>query len=104
MKTSKPLLLASALILLTAVLMVTRAKENASPAEPNLYAGIGASHLNDAVKDHLDRIYVPNLRSSDVYVIDPAKMLVVDRFKVGIGPQHIVPSWDLQTLWVTNNA
>jgi DNA-binding beta-propeller fold protein YncE len=31
-------------------------------------------------------------------------MKVVDRFKVGIGPQHIVPSWDLKTLWVTNNA
>lgn len=104
MKTSKPLLLASALILLTAVLMATRAKENASPAEPNLYAGIGASHLGDAVRNHLKRVYVPNLRSSDVYVIDPAKMQVVDRFKVGIGPQHIVPSWDLQTLWVTNNA
>ena len=31
-------------------------------------------------------------------------MKVVDRFKVGSGPQHIVPSWDLRTLWVTNNA
>jgi DNA-binding beta-propeller fold protein YncE len=29
---------------------------------------------------------------------------VVDRFKVGIGPQHVVPSWDLRTLWVANNA
>jgi len=104
MKTSKPLLLASVLILLTTVLMVTRANEDAAPEAPNLYAGIGASHLSAAVKDHLERIYVPNLRSGDVYVIDPAKMQVVDRFKVGIGPQHIVPSWDLQTLWVTNNA
>ncbi len=37
-------------------------------------------------------------------VIDPATMRVVDTFKVGINPQHVVPSWDLQTLWVTNNA
>jgi DNA-binding beta-propeller fold protein YncE len=29
---------------------------------------------------------------------------VVDRFKVGVAPQHIVPSWDLRTLWATNNA
>jgi DNA-binding beta-propeller fold protein YncE len=29
---------------------------------------------------------------------------VVDRFKVGRSPQHIVPSWDLRTLWVANNA
>jgi DNA-binding beta-propeller fold protein YncE len=44
------------------------------------------------------------LRSNDVYVVDPTAMKVVGRFKVGIGPQHIVPSWDLRTLWVTNNA
>ena len=47
---------------------------------------------------------MPNLRSNDVYVIDPATMKVVDRFKVGISPQHVVPSWDLKTLWVANNA
>jgi DNA-binding beta-propeller fold protein YncE len=28
----------------------------------------------------------------------------VDRFPVGQSPQHVVPSWDLRTLWVTNNA
>jgi DNA-binding beta-propeller fold protein YncE len=26
------------------------------------------------------------------------------RFPVGRKPQHVVPSWDLQTLWVANNA
>ena len=29
---------------------------------------------------------------------------MVDTFTVGINPQHVVPSWDLKTLWVTNNA
>jgi DNA-binding beta-propeller fold protein YncE len=29
---------------------------------------------------------------------------VVDRFKVGESPQHVIPSWDLRTLWVANNA
>jgi YVTN family beta-propeller protein len=29
---------------------------------------------------------------------------VVDRFRVGGQPQHIVPSWDLKTLWVNNNG
>jgi YVTN family beta-propeller protein len=47
---------------------------------------------------------VPNLRSNDVSVIDPATMKVVDRFKVGTSPQHVIPSWDLRTLWVANNA
>jgi YVTN family beta-propeller protein len=70
----------------------------------NLYSETASGKLSPAVQGDLERIYVPNLRSSDVYVIDPATMKVVDRFKVGIGPQHIVPSWDLRTLWVTNNA
>ena len=70
----------------------------------NMYSETAAGRFSPVVQGDLERIYVPNLRSNDVYVVDPAKMKVVDRFKVGIGPQHIVPSWDLRTLWVTNNA
>ncbi len=70
----------------------------------NLYSEIGPEHLSAAVRGDLERIYVPNLRSNDVTVIDPNTMKVVDRFKVGHAPQHIVPSWDLRTLWVANNA
>jgi YVTN family beta-propeller protein len=70
----------------------------------NLYSEIGSSHMSPAVKDDLERVYVPNLRSNDVYVIDPATLKVIDKFKVGIAPQHIIPSWDLKTLWVGNNA
>ncbi|MBC3863961.1 YncE family protein [Undibacterium jejuense] len=70
----------------------------------NLYSETGASHLSPQVKDDLQRVYVPNLRSNDVSVIDPQTLKVVDRFKVGKAPQHIVPSWDLRTLWVANNA
>jgi YVTN family beta-propeller protein len=70
----------------------------------NLYSETAAGKLSPALAGDLQRIYVPNLRSNDVYVIDPAAMKVVDRFKVGLSPQHIVPAWDLRTLWVTNNA
>jgi YVTN family beta-propeller protein len=70
----------------------------------NLYSEIGKQHLSAAVRGDLERIYVPNLRSNDVSVIDPALMKVVDRFKVGVSPQHVIPSWDLRTLWVANNA
>ncbi len=70
----------------------------------NLYSETTSVHMSAAVRGHLERVYVPNLRSNDVYVIDPASMKVVDRFKVGAAPQHIVPSWDLKTLWVANNA
>lgn len=70
----------------------------------NLYSETTADKFSAAVTGDLTRVYVPNLRAGDVYVIDPVAMKVVDRFKVGIGPQHIVPAWDLRTLWVTNNA
>jgi YVTN family beta-propeller protein len=70
----------------------------------NLYGDAGAGRLSEAVRGALSRVYVPNLRSNDVYVIDPETFKVVDRFKVGLNPQHVVPAWDLKTLWVANNA
>ena len=70
----------------------------------NLYSETRPDKLSPAVAKALPRVYVPNLKSNDVYVIDPATLKVVDRFRVGINPQHIVPSYDLKTLWVTNNA
>lgn len=70
----------------------------------NIYSEAGAGKIAPQIAQDPARIYVPNLRSNDVYVIDPATMQVVDRFPVGRSPQHVVPSWDLRTLWVTNNA
>jgi len=70
----------------------------------NIYSEAGANKLSPALAADLDRVYVPNLRSGDVYVIDPSSFQVVDRFKVGAHPQHVVPSWDLRTLWVAGSA
>ncbi len=70
----------------------------------NLYSEASAGRLSPAVVGALQRVYVPNVRSNDVYVIDPATLKIVDHFKVGVNPQHVVPSWDLKTLWVANNA
>ena len=70
----------------------------------NLYGETGSAKLSAAVAGALPRVYVPNVKSNDVYVIDPATFKVVDRFRVGVNPQHVVPSYDLKTLWVTNNA
>jgi YVTN family beta-propeller protein len=74
------------------------------PDPTNLYSETRADKLSPAVANALPRVYVPNRQGNDVTVIDPATMKVVDRFPVGINPQHVVPSWDLKTLWVTNNA
>jgi len=74
------------------------------PDASNLYSEIGADKLSAAVQGHKELVYVPHVTSNDVYVIDPKTFTVVDRYKVGLNPQHVVPSYDLQTLWVTNNA
>jgi YVTN family beta-propeller protein len=74
------------------------------PDPANLYSETRADKLSPVVAGALPRIYVPNRQGNDVTVIDPATMKVVDRFAVGINPQHVVPSWDMKTLWVTNNA
>jgi YVTN family beta-propeller protein len=70
----------------------------------NLYSETRSDKLSLAVAKHLSRVYVPNRASNDVWVIDQESLKVVDKFKVGIHPQHVVPSWDLKTLWVNNNA
>jgi YVTN family beta-propeller protein len=70
----------------------------------NLYSEIHSGNMSPAVADALYRVYVPNRISGDVTVIDPETMKVVGRFRVGVNPQHIIPSYDLQTLWVVNNA
>ena len=69
----------------------------ADPA--NLYSETTAGKLSPAVAGDLPRVYVPNLQSNDVYVIDPATLKVVDKFKVGaqsaarravVGPEDAV--------------
>jgi YVTN family beta-propeller protein len=70
----------------------------------NLYSEIASDKMSKATAGALERVYVPNRGENTVSVIDPATLKVIDKFKVGINPQHVVPSWDLQTLWVANNA
>src|SRR5256714_5925034 len=70
----------------------------------NLYSETGANKFSAATQGALSRVYVPNIKSSDVYVIDPATYKVVDHYNVGGNPQHIIPSWDLKTLWIAGSA
>lgn len=70
----------------------------------NLYSQAGANMFSPATTGALERVYVPNLKNNTVSVIDPTTLRVIDTFNVGKNPQHVVPSYDLKTLWVTNNA
>ena len=70
----------------------------------NIYSETGAGKLSAAARAALPRIYVPNHGSNNVSVIDPASRKVLAVLPVGANPQHVIPSYDLTTLWVANNA
>ncbi|WP_131764939.1 YncE family protein [Candidatus Protofrankia californiensis] len=78
--------------------------EGSGGAQPvNVYAFAGANQLSPAVRGAKELVYVPNSDSNTVDVIDPATFKVIDHFVTGRAPQHVVPAWDLSTLYVTNN-
>jgi YVTN family beta-propeller protein len=71
---------------------------------PNdIYAADRPGALSPVVKNFPSLVYVPNSESDTVSVVDPTTYKVVNTFPVGGLPQHVVPSWDLRTLWVTND-
>jgi sugar lactone lactonase YvrE len=73
-------------------------------ATVDVYAATRAGHLAPQVLGDPARVYVPNSQSNTVDVIDQRTARIVDHFAVGALPQHVTPSWDLRTLWVTNDT
>src|SRR5213080_4901351 len=73
------------------------------PDTVNLYAAAGANALSSVAARARPLVYVPNSHDGSVTVIDPRRYRVVRTFPTGDLPQHVVPSYDLTTLWVANN-
>jgi YVTN family beta-propeller protein len=69
----------------------------------NIYADAGPDMLSQAVHGVPYRIYVPNSGGSTVTVIDPVTRRVIATYQSGLNPQHVVPGYDLRTLYATNN-
>ncbi len=69
----------------------------------NVYAADRPGRLSPVVRHDPALVYVPNTRSNTVDVISQRTFKVIDHFAVGTLPQHVVPSWDLRTLYVTND-
>ena len=81
------------------------AKERTTQAATaNVYAHDGAGMLTGAARLARPLVYVPNSESATVDVVDPRTYRVVEHFAVGQLPQHVVPSYDLKTLYVTNDV
>jgi YVTN family beta-propeller protein len=74
------------------------------PLDPhNIYAADGAGMLSAAVQNVPYRIYVPNSGGDTVDVIDPTTFKVMATYPTGLDPQHVVPAYDLRTLYATND-
>src|SRR5437588_3595927 len=69
----------------------------------DVYAAGRPGRLSASVQSFPERVYVPNSGSNTVDVIDPHTFKIIDHFAVGVQPQHVVPSYDLKTLWVAND-
>jgi YVTN family beta-propeller protein len=69
----------------------------------DVYAADRPNQLSPVVRGFRPLVYVPNSLSNTVDVIDPATYKIVEHFAVGALPQHVVPAWDLKTLYVTND-
>ena len=74
-----------------------------APGPVNIYAADGPNNLSPVVKKDPYLIYVPESAGRDVDVIDPRTMTVIARYETGLGPQHVVPAWDLKTLYAAND-
>src|SRR2546425_1234155 len=69
----------------------------------NIYAAIGAGMLDSVARRALPLVYVPLGGEASVAVIDPHTFRVLRKFETGALPQHVVPAYDLRTLWVAND-
>lgn len=75
-----------------------------APVDPhNVYAADDSADMSLVVRHDRPLIYVPNSGGATVDEIDPHTYRIVRRFAVGLVPEHVVPAYDLRTLWVTND-
>jgi YVTN family beta-propeller protein len=70
----------------------------------NIYNYDGPNMLSPVVKGFPNLVYVPNSNSNTVDVINPSTGMIVEHFAVPAQPQHVVPSYDLKTLWVNSDV
>jgi len=82
------------------------------PADPpaalagpvNVYAHTLAGMLTPVTRRARYLIYVPDSRGTGVYVINPLSYRVLGYYPTGAEVQHVVPAWDLRTLYATNDG
>ncbi len=73
-------------------------------ADPqDVYAADAAGDLSPVVRHDRPLVYVPNSEGNTVDEIDPNTYKIVREFAVGALPQHVIPAYNLRTLYVAND-
>ena len=86
-----------------------RGKTTPGPTVPpllnpaNVYAADAPGAFSPVVRGDPPLVYVPNSLSNTVEVIDQRTLKIIRRFRVKRRPQHVIPSYDLRTLYVASD-
>lgn len=75
-----------------------------APGDPDDVYAATRDGLSPAVRGFPELVYVPNGSANTVSVIDPETAKVIGTYPAGKVPQHVVPSYDLKTLWVNSSG
>jgi DNA-binding beta-propeller fold protein YncE len=86
-----------------AALLVTLPGMPAATDRHNVYAAAGRGMLSATAAQGKALVYVPHSKSGDVWVIDPSSFQVIATYPSGTELQHVVPSYDLRTLYATDD-
>jgi DNA-binding beta-propeller fold protein YncE len=78
-------------------------RHTASVRPVDVYAAGRPGRLSPVAAPALPRVYVPNSLSNTIDVLSQRTGRVLSQFATGALPQHVTPSWDLRTLWVSND-
>jgi len=73
-------------------------------APVNIYSHTLTGMLTPVTRRARYLVYVPDSQGSGVYVINPTTFRVIRYFETGAVVQHVVPAWDLRTLYATNDV
>jgi YVTN family beta-propeller protein len=74
----------------------------AGPA--NVYAHDLAGMLTPVMRRARYLVYAPDSQGDGVYVINPRTYKVINYLATGAVVEHVVPAWDLKTLYATNDV
>jgi YVTN family beta-propeller protein len=70
----------------------------------NIYAHTLTGMFTPVTRRARYLVYAPDSDGDGVYVIDPKTYHVIRYIATGVQVQHVVPAWDLRTLYATNDV